>query len=56
MTEGFEVKDIKDIMQNNKLNLCVKENNTYINIPKEILDKGMNKLQIILEYILVWKS
>ncbi len=53
MTEGFEVKDIKDIMQNNKLNLCVKENNTYINIPKEILDKGMN---ILTDYIRIYSS
>ena len=53
MTEGFEVKDIKDITQNNKLNLCVKENNTYINIPKEILDKRMN---ILTDYIRIYSS
>lgn len=44
-------EDIKDIIEKKELNLCVKENDTYINIPKEILSKGM---KILTDYIRIY--
>ncbi|MGL4912551.1 MAG: hypothetical protein ACRC3Y_08970 [Romboutsia sp.] len=44
-------EDIKDIIEKNELNLCVKENNIYINIPKEILTKGV---KILTDYTRIY--
>lgn len=46
-------EDIKAIFEENELKLCVKENDIYINIPKEILNKGM---KLIKEYIKIYKN
>ena len=44
-------EDVKHIIEKNELNLCVKENNTYINIPKEILSK---EIKILSDYIRIY--
>ncbi|HSQ89751.1 hypothetical protein [Romboutsia sp.] len=53
MTEDIQIKDIEDITKNNNFKLCVKENNIYINIPKEILEKETN---LLTDYIRIYSN
>lgn len=46
-------KELEDILEKNDLNICIKEDDIYIEIPKEIINK---KQSLLTDYIRIYKA
>lgn len=50
------VKCTEELLTDNNLKLCIKENNTYIDIPKEIIKNINSEKYILQDYIRIYTS